>query len=361
MQHIRKQELKLYAIIWAVVFAMVPAIMYFHVITGRDMVFLWKEVFAFWVGILPFLALFLVHEFLLTPLLPKRKVMYGVLATALLVLFAIYCFSSGIRPPGVERQPPFHPGGGPGEFPPPPHGRGAPPDGMRPVEPEVMRLIIGILMVVVNLGIKSFFHTLEGERKMQRLEAERLQSQLETLRYQVSPHFFMNTLNNIHALVDIDPARAKESIVEFSHMMRYVLYDGGSPTIPLDEELDFLERYLSLMRLRFTDSVSIEFSRPESCPGAKIPSLLYATFVENAFKHGVSYDKASFIRISVKVENGQIIFRCTNSNHGSGEEKDGGIGLANVRERLQLLYGDHYLLHIEDLPDQYDVFLSIPA
>ena len=109
---------------------------------------------------------------------------------------------------------------------------------------------------------------------MKELEAENIRQQLESLRYQINPHFLMNTLNNIHALVDLDPEKAKESIEVFSKMMRVLLYEGNAPTIPLAKELDFIEHFISLMRLRYPeDAVRIETVFPAACPDAAVPPL----------------------------------------------------------------------------------------
>ena len=196
---------------------------------------------------------------------------------------------------------------------------------------------------------------------MQELQAENLSRQLETLRYQINPHFFMNTLNNIHALVDIDPEQAKASIEEFSKLMRHVLYEGDRPTIPLAKETEFLRHYVSLMKLRYADTVRIDLSLPEKDEGAEIPPLMLASFVENAFKHGISYEKPSFVRVTVSVEDGKIVFRCANSRQDSAQAAQHGVGLANVRGRLDLLYGDRYTLHIDPSGDVYDVLLLLPA
>ena len=171
----------------------------------------------------------------------------------------------------------------------------------------------------------------------------------------------MNTLNNIHALVDIDPEKAKESIEEFSKLMRHVLYEGDKPTIPLPDELDFLRHYIALMRMRYADTVRIDLTLPERADGAEIPPLVLASFVENAFKHGISYEKPSFVRVSVSVEAGKIVFRCVNSRQGAEQVQSHGIGLSNVRGRLNLLYGDRYTLHIDQDGEVYDVLLLLPA
>ena len=309
---------------------------------------------------LPFLLLVLVHHFLLAPLIRKKLPLYIGLTAALLVAFGVWCLS-----------PASTPGGPPPEFqsgmmPPPPRGfgEGGPeaPGQHRPMRPEVMRLIMGVLLIGVDLGAYFYVESRRKERRMKELQAENLSQQLESLKYQINPHFFMNTLNNIHALVDIDPEKAKESIEVFSKMMRILLYENEAPTIPLSKELDFIEHFISLMRLRYPeDSVRIDTIFPDDRSGAVVPPLVMASFVENAFKHGVSYTADSFIRVKVEMQDGKVVFRCSNSSHKSDGDSRQGIGLDNTRKRLELLYGQSYALSIDDTAKQYDVLLAIPA
>ena len=174
----------------------------------------------------------------------------------------------------------------------------------------------------------------------------------------------MNTLNNIHALVDIDPEKAKDTIVELSKMMRYVLYKGDKQYVPLSHELGFIRHYVSLMQLRYTDKVKITLDLPREAPDMKIPPLILITFIENAFKHGVSYQHESFVEVKVALEGEKLWFTCCNSKvtstqSSTSDSRQGGVGLANVRKRLNLLYDKYYALRIEDAADVYSVELVI--
>ena len=234
---------------------------------------------------------------------------------------------------------------------------------------DLISLVILILMMGMNVGIKLYFRQRGDRKKMELLEKQNLEQQLEYLRYQINPHFFMNTLNNIHALVDIDPEKAKQTILELSKMMRFVLYEGNKQGVPLDREMAFLQNYITLMRLRYTDKVRISVDVPASLPSREVPPLMFITFVENAFKHGVSYRQASFIEITLTVSApqhdtssapGTLTFVCRNSRIPKEEDKHGGVGLKNVRQRLDLIYGECYSLDINDEPDTYTVTLTIP-
>ena len=300
--------------------------------------------------LIPFFLLVLIHHFLLAPLIRKRLPLYITLTIAMLVLFGVWRFGPGSRffppsPPVSEQV-----------------GEGSEPKGGRGPRPEVMDLLIGVLLLGIDLGVYFYLEYRRNERRMNELQAENLRQQLEFLRYQINPHIFMNTLNNIHALVDIDPEKAKESIEELSKMMRILLYEGDAPTIPLAEELDFIEHFLSLMRLRYpAESVRIEVIFPEDRSEMVVPPLVMASFVENAFKHGVSYSADSFIRVKVERQEDKLVFRCSNSSHPSRGEKEHGIGLENIRKRLVLLYGKTYTLTIDESDTRYDVLLVIPS
>ncbi|MCD8260641.1 MAG: histidine kinase, partial [Bacteroides sp.] len=224
-----------------------------------------------------------------------------------------------------------------------------------------IRFLIAILMVGFNIAIKLLFKSIRDEETLKELERHNLQSELEYLKYQINPHFFINTLNNIYALVDIDTEQAKKTIMELSKMMRYVLYEANHKTILLSREITFLKNYIELMRIRYSDKVSIQVSVPESVPEVQIPPLLFIFFIENAFKHGVTYQAESYIRVSLKYEEGKVIFTCANSNYGKNEDHHKGIGLDNVRKRLKLLYGEDYIFTIDENSDSFDVFLLIPV
>ena len=310
--------------------------------------------------LIPFLLLLLIHHFFLAPLIKKRLPLYICLTVVLLILFGTWCLSSGSRPGGPpppawqSEQAPPPPPEFDGELPQPKGGPG-------PLRPEVMKLIMGILLVGVDLGTYFYVESRRKERRMKELQAENLSQRLESLRYQINPHFFMNTLNNIHALVDIDPDKAKESIEEFSKMMRILLYEGDAPTIPLAKELDFIEHFISLMRLRYPEeSIRIETVFPEERSGVAVPPLVMASFVENAFKHGVSYSSDSFIRVKVERQEGKVVFICSNSSHPSEGDERHGVGLDNIRKRLTLLYGNEYTLAIDEEEGHYDVLMAIP-
>lgn len=225
-------------------------------------------------------------------------------------------------------------------------------------------VILGFFMTGANTGIKLMYQSIRDEQKMEALKRQNLQAEMDYLKYQINPHFFMNTLNNIHALIDIDTEYAKNAVIELSKMMRYVLYDSGREQISLNRDIQFLRNYIELMRIRYTDAIDIRVECPQGLPEkVSIPPLLLIVFVENAFKHGVSYNHPSFIHLQIDYSDGTVTSIFVNSNHPDRRNKHAaGIGLENVRKRLALIYGEkRYTLDICNQEQTYTVKLVIPT
>ena len=200
----------------------------------------------------------------------------------------------------------------------------------------------------------------ESDRKL--LEADKTSIELAWLKNQVSPHFFFNTLNNIHSLIESNPAFAQKSVHMLSKLMRYLLYESNATLIPLNKEVDFIESYIGLMKLKLTDAVKVSFNHPDIPNNTSIPPLLFNPLIENAFKFGVSYQEESFIKIELIVEDGRLTLTVENSvNKVITQQEHSGIGLSNLRQRLDLLFKNTYVLDVEELPSTYKVQLSIPT
>ena len=364
-----RQENLIYLAVWGMLFAAPLLSLYVRTVSDTNLVFDWTEVFIVWRKFIPFLLLFLIHNFLLAPLLVhghKRIVYFSVMAV-IIAAFTFYQCTN--RPKGGAHRAPRPPMEMRDRREPPPFDRPRPraehrPDMPPPIigEHDILAVVVLILMFGANLGIKGYFRARDDRKRLAALEKQNLEQQLEYLRYQINPHFFMNTLNNIHALVDIDPAKAQETIVELSKMMRYVLYEKGESQqgVPLTKELEFIRTYVKLMQLRYTEKVKITLNLPHEVPDRQIPSLILVTFIENAFKHGVSYQRESFIEMTVEVQDDHLHFTCRNSKADVPNQQKGGVGLANVRKRLDLLYDHNYTLSIHDDPQVYAVDLTLP-
>ena len=371
MKHQSRQENAIYLAMWGVLFMAPVLSMYLGIVSGGRDGFEWHELWFVWREFALFFVLFLVHNFLLAPLLINRQQRWRYLSLTLplIACFVLYQCTTRPVPPGRHRppteqgphrpQPGIHPEGE-GMMPPhrPRREHMGPPAFLG--EHDIVASVILILMFGMNLGVKGYFKSREDRKRLSELEHENLEQQLEYLRYQINPHFFMNTLNNIHALVDIDPEQAKGTIVELSKMMRFILYEGDKNGVTLSREMEFLRTYIALMRLRYTDRVSIRTELPREVPDRSVPPLMLIPFVENAFKHGISYRRPSFIDIRVRVEGDRLHFICLNSKAEKPNEEKGGVGLANVRKRLDLLFGSNYMLEIRDEAERYSVELNIP-
>ena len=396
-----RQENIVYWALWGLLFVTPLLSLYVRTVNDTELIFDWQEVFIVWRQYAIYLLLFLLHNYILAPLLVYKQkwLLYSSLVACMLGVFVFYQCQS--RPDGMGRDPRhmaqheqmmpherMHDGPPEEDFfdhEPPPIEEDAP--GMGPNEQaiqhhpqgeradrkpmgkrhpgfwgqhDVIAIIILVLMFGMNLGIKLYFKSRGDQKKLIALEKENLEQQLEYLKYQINPHFFMNTLNNIHALVDIDPEKAKDTILELSKMMRFVLYEGDKRGVPLNREFDFIRNYITLMRLRYTDKVKITVELPTETPDKLVPPLMLITFIENAFKHGISYQHESFIEVKVEIEQEQLRFLCRNSKADKPNQEKGGVGLANVKQRLHLLYDNNFTLHIQDEPDIYNVELTIP-
>ncbi len=337
---------------------------------------LWRSVVNQLEILIPLSILFVINRFFLVPkFLFKGKIkifLFSLLGVIFFLTIGTYVYDvndykkqpvnktqsdNQVRPPldsppsiaGEQRKPPPPRQGPPGQRQP------------RPVPPFANFLIFSFLVVGFDTGLRSGLRWIEAENEKVKLEKENVSNQLALLKTQVSPHFFMNTLNNIHSLVDTDAEEAKKAIIKLSKMMRYLLYETETEKTTLKKEVEFLESYVNLMKLRFTDKVSITLNLPGLIPEAAIPPFLFTSFIENAFKHGISYQHESFIAIDLIPGKERLLFVVKNSKTAKSQLNEfSGIGIENTRKRLSLLYGNNYHLDIIDNEDLFTVNLSIP-
>jgi len=183
-----------------------------------------------------------------------------------------------------------------------------------------------------------------ADQKLQESETARAKAELYNLRSQINPHFLLNTLNNIYALTAINQERAQDAIQQLSKMLRHMLYDNQESSVAISDELQFLENYISLMKIRLSANVDVTFTHNVDVPGVRIAPLIFISLVENAFKHGISPTEQSFVHIEINATDHDINCRIENSNHPkSNQDRSGhGIGLNQVQRRLDLAYPNHY-------------------
>ncbi len=203
--------------------------------------------------------------------------------------------------------------------------------------PVILHLVPYIFIISVSVAIRTTQRWYFSERQRKMLENENLRSELNNLKMQLNPHFFFNTLNNIYALIRISPDRAQKAVHDLGRLMRYHLYDTQSDKVPLEGEIEFLKNFIALMQLRLGNNITVSTDFNVENQQLKVPPLLFIAVVENAFKHGVH--PTDDCRISFRLfQNDEVLsFESVNSNHPSTEAK-AGIGLGNLKKRLELLY-----------------------
>lgn len=310
-----------------------------------------SNILTAWSKVLPYIVIFLINNLFLAPrlLMRRRYLLYLGAAVALLsaMFLGVEYYQSNIR------AIPY------GETTLVMHGKASFTDLQ-----WYWNVLLGLFLCGANSLIKMMFASIRDEQRMAELERHRLQTEMDYLKYQINPHFFMNTLNNIHALIDIDQTAAQKSVIELSKMMRYVLYESDNATIGIVDEVRFIENYIALMKIRYTEDVEVQLKVQDPLPSSvKIPPLLLIVLVENAFKHGVSYNKYSYVHISIACTASEVVCHVENSRHNEQrtDKKSSGLGLENMQKRLDLLFGDKYHLLINDVDKQvYRVTLKMP-
>ncbi|TKG92872.1 hypothetical protein EYV94_18030 [Puteibacter caeruleilacunae] len=345
-------QLQIISFVWILIFAF-PLLF-----SGYQEDIQWRHVFKMWIEYGLVFIVFLINHLLLFPhlFLKGKRVLYFVSVIGVLILLVVTIYQFGtveIRPP-MDMKPPLGgrnvpmrpPGGGPAGV----------------VPPFANLLVISILLIGFDVGLTFAGKWLQAEQNKIILEKENVENKMAFLQNQISPHFFMNTLNNIHALVDINTEEAKDAIIRLSKMMAYMLYESQASTISIHREIEFVKSYVELMRLRFSEEVEIKLNIPEILPDIAVPPLLTISFLENAFKHGISYEKSSYIHINYAFTAKRMFFKIENTvNTRQAGNANSGIGLQNIQKRLALIYEDDYDLNINQIEDKvFTVNLNIP-
>ena len=234
--------------------------------------------------------------------------------------------------------------------------------------------------ITLGMSIKLTNNWIQARRRQQLLEKEKLESELKFLKYQFNPHFLFNTINSIFFLIHKNPDKASASLAKFSELLRHQLYECNDMQIALTKEIAYLENFIQLQRLRQNDNVEVSFQLiDQHTENLGIAPFILMTFVENAFKHVSTHaDKPNWIRIRLQIRQRQLNFSISNSSSpapasgfpipgvpaaspapGAPLNAPGGIGLNNVRRRLDLLYTGLYRLDIQNNISSFDVDLQL--
>lgn len=362
-----RNERGLYFVLWMLIALLPLVLQLWESINSNG--FNWKPVWRWWIGMIPLILIFLLNNHVLLPRYMKKGRMRRYCLIILVVLIAygglqyvaeVHAwkeFRAHMLPP----RPPFGFGGDLHMRPPVPELRMP----LRPFTfPLLFKMMLAAMTLGMNVAISLVFIYNREEAQRKELENKRLQEELKYLKQQISPHFFMNVLNNIHEMAEENIREAQDMILKLSHLMRYVLYESENDMTTLAAESRFISSYVSLMKMRYVeDIVKVRLDIQEkTSDDIRIPPLLFISFIENAFKHGVSYSGETFINIKLCEKDGSIFFSCDNTLLKNKDNTDkGGVGLANVRRRLDLLYGNDYSLRITDDDNIHSINLIIPC
>lgn len=213
--------------------------------------------------------------------------------------------------------------------------------------------------VFISFSMVRFSY--EQQRVNNQLMTANVTAELKNLKDQIKPHFLFNTLNNLYGLTEKNPAKAAEVVMRLSHLMSYMLYSSNAQKVSIGKEVDYLQDYLELEKLRYREDLQVSFQRRIENEGFQIPPLLLQPFIENAFKHGLSKQlKDAWLQIDLVVDSNEMNFKVVNSKpEQSVNGVTSGIGIENVRKRLDLLYKENYRLKIMDEGQTFLVNLSI--
>lgn len=221
-------------------------------------------------------------------------------------------------------------------------------------------MLFDVLVAFAAVAVRYVIRTHSLRLEMEEKQRQNKEAELAWLKNQLNPHFLFNTLNNISSLTQIDPDKAQDSIAQLSDLLRYAMYDSDKDLVPLEDEVGFLENYVSLMQLRCSKLVDIKTDfKIEGHP--LVAPLLFVALVENAFKHGVASGKESFVHLTLKADEKTVVFESDNSNFPKDDhDRSGsGIGVENTRRRLQLLYPKRHEWEQSTENDVYHVKISL--
>ncbi|MBK8292254.1 MAG: histidine kinase [Flammeovirgaceae bacterium] len=226
----------------------------------------------------------------------------------------------------------------------------------------IVQVVTSNLFIVIFVGMLRFaedWFELEARRK--EIEHEKLAAELNFLKAQINPHFLFNTLNNLYYLAYSKSENTAEVVAKLSQMMRYMIYDSNHPNVLLSKEIEYMQNYISLERLRLNDQIPIKFEVIGNAENLRITPLIFITFLENAFKHGVSNSNPkAWVNVTIQLQDKQCVYTVENSLVEKPESSEkSGIGLQNVKRRLDLSYPNQYKLITENKKNVYLIQLTL--
>lgn len=236
------------------------------------------------------------------------------------------------------------------------------------VHSELIPILINAISGVLAMGftiagmsaILLLRHWILYNQRVDELQSATLHSELRFLKNQINPHFLFNMLNNANVLIRKNPAEASQVLFKLEDLLRYQMNDNFREHVPLRSDIRFLNDYLNLEKIR-RDHFDYSITEEGEIDAIQLPALLFIPFVENAVKHNFDSEHPSYVHLFFKVDNDRLEFRCENSKPAVAIAKSrvGGIGLTNIRRRLELLYPGRYLLEVVETENQYTVTLKL--
>lgn len=324
----------------------------------------------YWLLFGSYIVVFYLHTYLLFPELYLKKKIVLYVSIVLLLLVSIYMLrpfdrlftqlsqpARGMRmeerrrPPMEDRS--FRPPPDPGSQPPGP--------GREPRRPhfDFVSIFLFLLTMSLSIALQTTWRWRTTEKRALQAEAEKAQAELAFLKAQINPHFLFNTLNNIYSLAITQSEHTAASIMKLSNILRYVTDEVRQDFVPLQQEIDCIQDYIDLQQLRLGKKTIVSFNKTGNHAPLSIAPLLLMTFVENAFKHGISNHQASSIDIELEASHNKIAFRCSNALFPRKQTDRTGIGIANTRQRLEHLYEGKHQLNISTDNNLYTIVLIL--
>ncbi len=304
---------------------------------------------VFVISILPLLAIYLINFYYIIPKFLFNHRRGGFMLTNTILVVSLLLFSYVLHTEVIREyiMPEYNP---------------------RRSERSLMFLVRDCILYILMIGLVTAVRLVgrlqQSEEALREAESARVRAELDNLKSQVNPHFLLNTLNNIYSLTAIDTERAQKTIIELSRLLRYVLYENHSDRVKLSGEVNFLKDYIELMRIRLSSRVKLDVEfNVEPNSSTQIAPLIFISLIENAFKHGVSADRDSFISIKFedKTQSGEVVVSIVNSNNAKTEDDRSGhgVGLEQVRRRLELQYANGYEWEIINSSEMYSSILKL--
>lgn len=314
----------------------------------------------YWLFLFCYAILFYSHTYYIFPYWYQQKkyALYAIFLFAFLALvFLVQPFDKLVGMPGRGE---FHPEPPHGEFPdmpgaPPRHG----PFARHGMHFDIVSIILYFLTLALSIAIINIRQLRISREKMMQAETKKAQAELSYLKAQINPHFLFNTLNNIYALASGNHENTAPAVLKLSNILRYVTDEISEDFVALEKEVACIKDYIDLQQLRLSSKTSVDFQTSGDFSKSIIPPMVLMTFIENAFKFGISTHEESVITIKIEATGNKVNFLCRNRIFDTRNKERTGIGLANTKQRLDYHYQQNYELHTDEAEGYYTVRLRI--